>query len=77
MSLTDYIYKKSALFKLILLISAFFAQNCSNDERLEDLGSQFYRNKVYETNKKAKNWLLEVQKILNLGHIVVVGQAIV
>ena len=54
MSLNDYIYKRSALFKLILLISAIFAQNCSNDERLEGFRNSFIGTKVYETKKKPK-----------------------
>ena len=55
MSLTDYINKRSALFKLILLISAIFAQNCSNDERLEGFRQPvLLEQKFYETNKKSQ-----------------------
>ena len=53
MSLTDYMYKWSAFFKLILLTSAIFVQNCSNDERLEGFRQPVLsEQKIYETNKK-------------------------
>ena len=53
MSLTDYIYNKSAFFKLILLTCAIFAQSCSNDERLEGFRQPVLaEQKFYETNKK-------------------------
>ena len=78
MSLTDYIHKRSALFKLILLISAIFVQNCSNDERLEGFRQPvLLEQKVYETNKKSQKLALGSPKILTLGRIVVVGQAII
>ena len=52
MSLTDYICKRFAFFKFILLASAIFAQSCSNDERLEGYRlSVLEEQKFYETNK--------------------------
>ena len=53
MNLTDYIFKRNVLFKLILMIFALFAQNCSNDERLEGYRQPVLaEQKFYETNKK-------------------------
>ena len=55
MSLTDYIYNKSAFFRFILLISVMFAQNCSNNERLEGFRKPVLEEqKFYETSKKGK-----------------------
>ena len=59
MSLTDYIYKRFTFFKLILLTSAIFTQNCSNDERLEGLRQPvLLEQKVYETNKNSQKLAL-------------------
>ena len=66
MSLTDYIYKRSALFKLILLISVIFVQNCSNDERLEGFRQPvLLEQKFYETNKKSQKLALGSPKNIN------------
>ena len=59
MSLTDYIYKRSAFCKVILLIASIFAQNCSNDERLEGFRKPvLVEQKFYETNKTSQKLAL-------------------
>ena len=59
MSLTNYIYKRSTFFTVMLLTSAIFAQNCSNDERLEGFRQPvLLEQKFYETNKKSQKLAL-------------------
>ena len=59
MSLTKYIYKRSTFFTLMLLTSAIFAQNCSNDERLEGFRQPvLLEQKIYETNKKNQKLMI-------------------
>ncbi len=51
------------LFKLILLVSAVFVQNCSNDERLEGYREPVLtEQKFYETNKKSSKLALSKPK---------------
>ncbi len=63
MSLIDQYNNRNALFKLILLISFLFAQNCSNDDRIEgNRKSVFAEQKLYETNKKNHKLVLDKPK---------------
>ena len=59
MSLIDHINNRDFLFKVILLISLLFAQNCSNDERLEGYRQPVLaEQKFYETNKTSQKLAL-------------------
>ncbi len=66
MGLIDRLNLRNALFKLILLISILFGQNCSNDERLEGFRQAVIEEqKFYETSKK--NHKLALSKPKNIS----------
>ena len=54
MSLIEFVNMRNNLFRLVLFISALFAQSCSNDKRLEGVRQPVLSQQMlYETNKKS------------------------
>ena len=66
MGLIDRINLRNTLFKLILLISFLFGQNCSDDERLEGYRQAVIEEqKFYETSQKNHKLALSKPKNIN------------